>query len=101
MVVARASQFGQGGPWDAQRVDGQFVDEYRDYATIALGLCMAAAGVPMRIALLVQDIYAWHKSTFGGDEKMDAVYTNLPARNIRNTELGYELYRSGRISGGR
>jgi hypothetical protein len=101
MVAARASQFGQGGPWDAQRVDGHFVDEYRDYATIALGLYMAAAGVPMQIALLVQDTYAWGNSTFDPKEKMDAIYRNLPVRNIRNTELGYELYRSGRISGGR
>ncbi len=99
MFVARASQFGQGGLWDAQRVDGQFVDEYRDYATIAVGLYMAAAGVPMRIALLVQDIYAWWNSTFGPKETMDAVYNHLPVRNVRNTELGYELYRSGRISG--
>ena len=83
----------------AQRVDGHFVDEYRDYATIAIGLYMAAAGVPMRIALLVQDIYAWRKSTFDPKETVDAVYNHLPVRNVRNTELGYELYRSGRISG--
>jgi hypothetical protein len=98
MFVARASQFGQGGLWDAQRVDGHFVDEYRDYATITIGLYMAA-GVSMRIALLVQNIYAWRNSTFDPEEKMDAVYSHLPLRSVRSTELGYELYRSGRISG--
>jgi hypothetical protein len=98
MFIVRASQFAQGGSWDAQRVNGQFVDEYRDYATIAIGLYMAAAEIPIQIALLVEDIYARRHSTFGPDEPKDAIYRDLPTRNVRNTEIGYELYRSGRIS---
>jgi hypothetical protein len=98
MFVERAAEFGQGGPWDAQRINGQNVDEYRDYATIAIGLYMAAALVPIEIALLVENEYARGHSEFDRDEPKDAVYTYLPKRNVRNTEIGYELYRSGRIS---
>jgi len=98
MFVERAAKFGQGGPWDAQRINGQNVDEYRDYATIAIGLYMAAASVPMEIALLVENEYARRHSEFDRDEPKDAVYRYLPKRNVRNTEIGYELYRSGRIS---
>jgi len=98
MFVERAAKFGQGGPWDAQRINGQNVDEYRDYATIAIGLYMAAASVPIEIALLVENEYARRHSKFDADEPKDATYTYLPKRNVRNTEIGYELYRSGRIS---
>jgi len=98
MFVELAAKFGQGGPWDAQRINGQNVDEYRDYATIAIGLYMAAASVPIEIALVVENEYARRHSEFGRDELKDAVYRNLPERNVRNTEIGHELYRSGRIS---
>jgi len=53
-LAAQLAKFGYGGPWDAQRVQGQFVDDYRDYATIAIGLYMAAAGVPIDMALQIE-----------------------------------------------
>jgi hypothetical protein len=90
-------RFVQGGPWDAQRIGAQVVIDYRDYATIVIGLYMSAAGVPLQIALSVENGYAYWSSKFG-PEPMDLVYTNLPERNVRNTEVGYELYESGRIS---
>jgi hypothetical protein len=79
-------------------VQGQFVDDYRDYATIAIGLYMAAAGVPIDMALQIENEYARWRSHFDRDEQMDSVYTSLPTRNVRNTQIGYELYQSGRIS---
>jgi hypothetical protein len=91
-------QFGQGGVWDAQRIQGLAVDEYRDYATIAIGLFAAAAGLPIQIALQIQNVYAFIWSNFDPQEQKDEVYTNLPKRNVRNTEIGYELYESGRIA---
>lgn len=94
-LIDQLRQFGQGGIWDAQRIQGQAVDEYRDYATIAIGLFAAAAGLPIQIALQIENVYAYLSSNF--DEQMDEVYTNLPRRNVRNTEIGYELYQSGRI----
>lgn len=90
-------QFGQGAIWDAQRIQGQAVDEYRDYATIAIDLFAAAAGLPIQIALQIQNVYAHFNSHF--DEDMYDVYTYLPKRNVRNTEIGYELYKSGRVVG--
>lgn len=90
-------QFGHGAVWDAQRIQGQSVEEYRDYATIAIGLFAAAAGLPIQIALQIENVYAFFSSTFDPDEQKDEVYTNLPTRNVRNTEIGYELYESRRI----
>jgi hypothetical protein len=29
---------------------------------------------------------------------MDRKYTNLPKRNVRNTDIGYGLYKSGQIN---
>jgi hypothetical protein len=96
-LAAQLAKFGQGGPWDAQRVQGQFVEDYRDYATIAIGLYMAAAGVPIDMTLQIENEYARWRSHFDRDEQMDSVYTSLPTRNVRNTQIGYELYQSGRI----
>lgn len=97
-LAAQLAKFGHGGPWDAQRVQGQFLEDYRDYATIAIGLYMAAAGVPIDMALWIENEYARWRSHFDRDEQMDSVYTSLPTRNVRNTQIGYELYQSGRIS---
>jgi len=33
-------------------------------------------------------------------EAMDRVYTNLPVRNVVNTQIGYDLYNAGRIGNG-
>ena len=98
-VMARQLlQFRQGQAWDAQRVDGRYIDEYRDYATIAIGLYAAASGWPIDKILAAQDDYAKDHSRFDPQEKMDESYTHLAARNVRNTEIGYELYRSGRVA---
>lgn len=99
-LARQLANFGHGGLWDAQRVGGEYVDEYRDYATIAIGLYMAAAGVPMEEALSIENEYARRRSHFNPDEAKDDVYTSLPRRNVRNTEIGYELYKSGRITPG-
>jgi hypothetical protein len=95
-LIDKLRQFGQGAIWDAQRIQGQAVGEYRDYATIAIGLFAAAAGLPIQIALQIQNVYASGNSNFDPSEQMDEVYTALPKRNVRNTEIGYELYNSGR-----
>ena len=95
-LVDRISQFGHNGPWDAERFHGKYVDDYADYATIAIGLYMAAAGVPFQLSLLSQNIYAARHSTH--NEPTDRLYRWLSQRDIRNTQIGYELYRSGRIA---
>jgi hypothetical protein len=96
-LVAQLAKFGHGGPWDAQRVQGQFVDEYRDYATIAIGVYMAAAGVPIETTLSIENAYARLFSSFSPDDPKDDVYSSLPKRNVRNTQIGYELYLSGQV----
>jgi hypothetical protein len=94
-AIYEMSLFGQGHELDSQRVNGLFVREYRDYATIAIGLHDAAAGIPIEDSLKHQNAYARVFSSF--KEPMDLVYTSLPVRNVRNTEIGYRLYQTGRV----
>jgi len=87
----------QGGEWDAQRVGGKFHPEYVDYATVAIGLYAASSGMSRDEILRIQDAFAAVKSRFPPDSVMDETYTHLPARNVANTDLGFQLYQSGRI----
>jgi len=57
-LMADLQQFRIGGPWDTQRIDGHFHREFRDFATVVIGLYGAAAGIPKKILLTMQDIYA-------------------------------------------
>jgi hypothetical protein len=57
---------------------------------------LAAAGVKLEDALAIANAYAGVASEF--HEPMDDVYTNLPRRDVRSIEVGYELYQSGRIN---
>ena len=88
------AKFGQGAPWDAQRRDGLFVDEWIDYATIAIGLYAAAAGMSEDWILRIQDKYASYRSNFGRAAR-DPVHRHLRQENVINTRLGYDLYRAG------
>lgn len=94
LLLADLPKFRQAGPWDAQRLHGQFVREWVDYATIAIGLYAAAAGLSESEILGLQNSYAWVWSNFGSAPK-DRTYTNLAERNVRNTQLGFRLYREG------
>ncbi len=89
------SPLGQGGSLDAERINGQYVDEYHDYANIGIGLFMAAAGVKIEDALSITNDYAWFRSRSA--EQKDDVYTYASKRDVDNIKTGYELYQSGRI----
>ena len=67
-----------------------------DYATVVIGLYGASAGIPINEVLTYQNAYAGRHSKFG-NVVMDPIYNNLPARNVVNTQMGYQLYLSGRI----
>jgi hypothetical protein len=95
-LIEELRKFRIGGQWDTQRLDGRFHREFRDFATIMIGLYGASVGVPEGVTLILQDKYAKWNSQFG-DEPMSSIYPHLPERNIWNTRLGYELYRTGRI----
>lgn len=90
------SPLGHGGSLDAERVNGQYVDEYHDYANIGIGLFMAAAGVKIEDALTITNDYARFRSQ--SVEQKDDVYTFASKRDVDNITMGYELYQSGRIS---
>ncbi len=94
-IALELGQFRQGGSLDAERVDGQYVRDYHDYANLAIGLYLAAAGVKIEDALAIANAYAGVASEF--HEPMDDVYTNLSRRDVRSIRMGYELYQSGRI----
>lgn len=85
-------KFRQGGAWDAQRIGGIFRHEFVDYATIAIGLYAAAAGIPQADILTIQNMYAKYKSRYSKRRKFDRIYKNLPEENVSNTITGYKLY---------
>jgi hypothetical protein len=97
-VIRGLLKFGQGRDWDLQRqgpddtVDQDFVDA----ATVALGLYASAAGVYPNDLLRLQSFYAMFNSDFG-DAEVSPKYEPLPVTNVKNTQRGYDLYRSGRI----
>lgn len=97
-AFATLSNFRQNGIWDIQRVgfDKLPTPAFVDVATVAIGLYSAAAGIPLSVLLWVENQYAKYNSNFG-DAKMDDTYNYLPARNVWNTKLGYELYETRRI----
>jgi hypothetical protein len=95
--IGALSHFNRGGAWDAQRVGGSFHPEFVDYATVAVGLYAAANGIPRREILNIQDWRARDSKCALGKE-MDATFTHLPSVNVSNTDLGYQLYQSGRIA---
>ena len=95
-ITVELGQFRQGGPLDAERVQGQYVADYHDYANVAIGLYLAAAGVKLEDGLSFANDYAGVMSQF--HEPMDEVYTYLPKRDVHDVRMGYELYQSGRIS---
>lgn len=75
----------------------QFHREFVDYATVLIGLYAAASGIPEFLILLVEDIVAFG-SDFGDNKDWDPIFRNLPERNVKNTDMGYLLYNSGRIA---
>lgn len=64
---------------------------------MAIGLYTAANGMSEEEILIISNVYAALFSRYKEGTKFDEVYTFLPARNVHNTRLGYELYRSGRV----
>ena len=85
------------GNLDAQRVDGAHtITEYRDYSTIGIGIFMAAAGIDRESAIRIQDMFATNFSHYG--EPPASGLFKLPQRNIENTDIGYALEQSGRVS---
>jgi hypothetical protein len=96
-MIGKLRKFRQFGPWDAQRIGGIYHDEYVDYSTIVIGLYAAAAGLSKTEILEVQNVYARLHSSYKQRTEYDRVYTYLPARNVKNTDIGYQLYESGRI----
>ena len=57
-LYERLKQFDRFGPWDAQRFTGKFDGRYVDYATVAIGLYAAAAGIPRAAILEIENYIA-------------------------------------------
>jgi hypothetical protein len=92
--------FAQGGGWDVQRVgpNKEFEPKFVDFATLAIGLYSAAAGLDREEVLdYLMNNYAAIFSDFGPNVRMSKKYPHLPERNVYNFDTGYDLYRSGAI----
>lgn len=94
------SRFAWYMPWDAQRLDWKFLGEFRDYATVAIGLYAAAAGLSRDDILQIENLIAWAGSRFHQERKYDPFYHSLPETNVWNTDSGRDLFFSGRIRAG-
>jgi hypothetical protein len=96
-MLGRLTRFKQGGPWDAQRFGGRFHREFVDYATVVIGLYAAASGMRQSEILEVENGYAALFSRYPAATLMDRTYTHLPARNVANTVIGFQLHEARRI----
>ena len=87
--------FSHNGTWDFQRggsANGTINHpEFISASTVAIGIYFAAAGVPLGICLTIQNAYAQQHSTYAPTTRMDAEYRYLPALNVQNTIIGYDL----------
>jgi hypothetical protein len=88
-----------GGPLDAERFDWTYVLDYRHYQNIMIGVYGAAAGMSRDQVLSLVDLYATIVSEFRAKDKepRDEFYTHSAKQDVKDTNLGYELYESGRI----
>ena len=97
LYVNSLANFRIGGPWDAQRDSGgNFIGEFRDYASVAIGLYAGAAGLTQNQIVGMADTYAGTASNFSSAQ-MDYEFRNLPSLNVTNMQLGFNLQQSGQV----
>jgi hypothetical protein len=77
--------------------DGRNTPAFVNFATVAIGLFGASAGIPAGEILSYQNTYAGLFSVFSPGTVYDTYYTHLPASNVFNTNTGYRLYQSGLV----
>lgn len=93
------SKFNRGNSWDLQRLNGgQFDSRFVDGATVAIGVYAESANIDINHLLAIQDVVAM-SSHNPPDTQYDPVFTHLPIRNVRNTEIGYALVKRGLFGG--
>jgi hypothetical protein len=94
-IMRDPSLFRQNGLYDFQRsgsTDGKLNHpEFIDASTVGIGIYNRAANVPLDTILSIQNIYASQNSHYPPGTVMDPHYTSLPARNVQNTIIGYQL----------
>jgi hypothetical protein len=101
MALSNLVRFKQGGDWDLQRLTGgSFNPKFTSSATIVIGLYAAAAGIKFTDLMTYQSIYGAIFSHWSNSTDMDAVYPYLPATNVANTVIGYNLFKNKQIGSG-
>ena len=97
LATSPLANFGQGHVWDVQRYQGTTNLAFRDAASIYIGIYGAAAGIPLPMMQSIQNDYAFYKSKFAPGTTMDTTYGSLPAINVTNVQIGYQLVEKGLI----
>ncbi len=97
LIASPIVNFGQGRVWDAQRYDGTHFASFVSGASILIGIYGAAAGIPESMMQGIQNDYAFLHSRFAPGTVMDSTYRYLPATNVENVHIGYELVTSGQL----
>ncbi len=96
-LYQKLGNFGQGHPWDAQRVGHIWHKEFVDFSTVAIGLYAAALGLSETEILIIETAYATKHSEWSKGTEFDPILRYLPTNNVINTKKGVDLYESGRI----
>lgn len=112
IIYLNLFKFHQGNEWDIQRLyaaEGSIDHIFRDISTIVIGLYGAAAGIPKKILLEIQNIYAAGLSNFHlcnpQKRSCDPMSKRSPAKNyshiaelnVDNMKKGYEIYYNNQL----
>lgn len=92
-LYADLKKFQRGKQWDIQRLrGGRFQNRFRDGATIIIGMFSVEAGMSRNEILFAE---SRGTGTYPPGTKMDPKYTTLPVTNVKNTDIGRQLIKSG------
>ena len=88
----------QGHYLDAQPLASGNALQRAAYGNYVFGVYMAAADVPLRLALNRANAYAANSSSYGPlNGQMDPNYPSLPAANVANITNGFNAQKSGTV----
>jgi hypothetical protein len=67
------------------------------YGNYAFGVYMAAAHVPVSVALTGAALFGLHHTYTSANGPRDSIFRNLPAANVTNIRKGYSAEKSGTL----
>jgi hypothetical protein len=98
IVLNSLTGFPRGHFFDPQPLASGNPLQNAAYGTYAFGVYMAAAGVPLSVALAGGNAYAFLSGAqYGANVPMDPTYHSIPAANVANIANGYNAQENGTV----